>query len=292
MSENNRITLLSPKEIADKVESIGIAKSQMPISQLLLLGILAGVYIGFGAMYYTIVKSDSSLGFAVTQLLCGFVFSLGLILVSISGAELFTGNNLLLVAWSKRKITLLSVVKNWGLIIIANLIGALALAYIIYWSNHTAMNGGKIAETYVKVANAKASLGFSEAFLKGILCNILVCLSVWMAYAGQTIVDKVMGIIFPISAFVAAGFEHSVANMYILSIGMLEKDHVAYVADALTLSGVLGNIIPVLLGNIIGGGVFVGLAYSTVFKSEKLAKVTRNKRQQLSQEKDEMTNSI
>lgn len=292
MSENNRITLLSPKEIADKVESIGIAKSQMPISQLLLLGILAGVYIGFGAMYYTIVKSDSSLGFAVTQLLCGFVFSLGLILVSISGAELFTGNNLLLVAWSKRKITLLSVVKNWGLIIIANLIGALALAYIIYWSNHTAMNGGKIAETYVKVANAKASLGFSEAFLKGILCNILVCLSVWMAYAGQTIVDKVMGIIFPISAFVAAGFEHSVANMYILSIGMLEKDHVAYVADALTLSGVLGNIIPVLLGNIIGGGVFVGLAYSTVFKSEKLAKVTRNKRQQLSQEKNEMTNSI
>lgn len=281
MSENNRITLLSPKEIADKVESIGIAKSQMPISQLILLGILAGVYIGFGAMYYTVVKSDDSLSFAVAQLLCGFVFSLGLILVSISGAELFTGNNLLLVAWSKKKITLLSVIKNWVLIIIANLIGALALAYIIYWSNHTVMNGGKIAETYVKVANAKASLGFSEAFLKGILCNILVCLSVWMAYAGQTIVDKVMGIIFPISAFVAAGFEHSVANMYILSVGMLERDHVTYIADSLTLNGVFGNIIPVLLGNIIGGGVFVGLAYSTIFKSETLEKIADNERKNI-----------
>lgn len=278
MLENNRVTLLSPKEIADKVESIGITKSQMPISQLMLLGILAGAYIGFGAMFYTIVKSDSSLSFAVSQLLCGFVFSLGLILVSISGAELFTGNNLLLLAWSKKKITLFSVVKNWSLIIIANLIGALVLAYIIYWSGHTAMNDGKIAETYVKVANAKASLSFSHAFLKGVLCNVLVCLSVWMAYAGQTIVDKVMGIIFPISAFVAAGFEHSVANMYILSIGLLEKSHVAYQADALTLNGVIANIIPVLLGNIIGGGVFVGLVYSTIFKSEALAKVTYDKR--------------
>lgn len=277
MSESNRVTLLSPKEIADKVESIGITKSQMPLSQLLLLGILAGAYIGFGAMFYTIVKSDSSLSFAVSQLLCGLVFSLGLILVSVSGAELFTGNNLLLLAWSKKKITALSVLKNWSLIIIANLIGALLLAYIIYSSGHTAMNHGKVAETYVKIANAKASLDLTSAFLKGILCNILVCLSVWMAYAGQTVVDKVMGIIFPISAFVAAGFEHSVANMYVLSIGLLEKSHVAIQADALTLSGAISNIIPVLLGNIIGGGVFVGLVYSTIFKSEALATVTRNK---------------
>lgn len=277
MSDSNRTTLLSPKEIAEKVESIGITKSQMPILQLILLGILAGSYIGFGAMYYTIVKSDSSLSFAVSQLLCGLVFSLGLVLVSISGAELFTGNNLLLLAWSKKKITAYSVIKNWTLIIFANLIGALVLAYIIYWSGHTAMNEGRIAETYVKVANAKASLSFSHAFLKGILCNILVCLSVWMAYAGQTIVDKVMGIIFPISAFVAAGFEHSVANMYILSIGLLEKSNVDYVAEALTLGGALGYLIPVLLGNVIGGGVFVGLVYSTIYKSEALDTVIKAK---------------
>lgn len=277
MSDSNRTTLLSPKEIAEKVESIGITKSQMPILQLILLGILAGSYIGFGAMYYTIVKSDSSLGFAVSQLLCGLVFSLGLVLVSISGAELFTGNNLLLLAWSKKKITAYSVIKNWTLIIFANLIGALVLAYIIYWSGHTAMNEGRIAETYVKVANAKASLSFSHAFLKGILCNILVCLSVWMAYAGQSIVDKVMGIIFPISAFVAAGFEHSVANMYILSIGLLEKSNVDYVAEALTLGGALGYLIPVLLGNVIGGGVFVGLVYSTIYKSEALDTVIKAK---------------
>lgn len=271
MTESNRITLLSPQEIAQKVEKIGINKSQMPILQIILLGILAGAYIGFGAMFYTIVKSDGQLSFAVSQLLCGLVFSLGLILVSISGAELFTGNNLLLLAWSNNKITARSVLKNWTLIIFANLVGALVLAYIIYWSGHTAMNNGKIAETYVKIANGKASLSFISAFLKGILCNILVCLSVWMAYAGQTIVDKVMGIIFPITAFVAAGFEHSVANMYILAIGLLEKNHVAYQADVLTLGRALGNIIPVLLGNIIGGGVFVGLVYSTIFKSKTLA---------------------
>ncbi len=277
MLNNNRITLLSPQEIAEKVENIGITKSQMPIAQLILLGILAGAYIGFGAMNYTIIKSDSSLSFAVSQLLSGLFFSLGLILVSISGAELFTGNNLLLLAWSKKKITALSVAKNWGLIIFANLIGALILAYIIYWSGHPDMNNGKIAETYVKVANKKASLGFTEAFLKGILCNILVCLSVWMAYAGQTITDKVMGIIFPITAFVAAGFEHSVANMYILSIGLLEKSHVAYAADALTITGAISNIVPVLLGNIIGGGVFVGLVYSTIFKDQTLEKVKQEK---------------
>ncbi len=277
MTHSNRVTLLSPKEIANKVESIGIAKSQMPLIQMLLLGVLAGAYIGFGAMYYTIVKSDSHLSFAVSQLLCGFVFSLGLILVSVSGAELFTGNNLLLLAWSKKKITAYSVFKNWTLIIIANLIGALVLAYIIYWSGHTSMNDGKIAETYVKIAYAKASLSFFHAFLKGILCNVLVCLSVWMAYAGQTIVDKVMGIIFPISAFVAAGFEHSVANMYILAIGLLEKSHVDYAAETLTVTSAIGNIIPVLLGNVIGGGVFVALVYSTIFKSEALAEVIKNK---------------
>lgn len=277
MSESNRITLLSPKEIAEKVENIGVTKTQMPVNQLILLGILAGAYIGFGAMFYTIVKSDNHLSFAVTQLLCGLVFSLGLILVAISGAELFTGNNLLLLAWSKKKITLFSVLKNWSLIIFANLVGALILAFIIYWSGHTDMNDGKIAETYVKVANAKTSLSFSHAFLKGILCNVLVCLAVWMAYAGQTITDKVMGIIFPITAFVAAGFEHSVANLYILSIGLMEKTQVAFQADSLTFVGVAGNIIPVLLGNIIGGGVFVGLVYSTIFKSETLAKVTGSK---------------
>lgn len=270
MPESNRVKLLSPKEISDRVESIGISKTQMPIVQIMLLGILAGAYIGLGAMFYTIVKSDSSLGFATSQLLSGLAFSLGLILVSVGGAELFTGNNLLLLAWAKKKITAFAVLKNWTLIILANLIGALILAYIIYWSGHTDMNNGAIAETYVKVANNKASLSFTHAFFKGILCNILVCLSVWMAYAGQTIVDKVMGILFPITAFVAAGFEHSVANMYVFSIGLLEKSDVVYQATELTLMSAASNIIPVLLGNIIGGGVFVGLVYSSAFSDSVL----------------------
>ncbi|MBS9778558.1 MAG: formate/nitrite transporter family protein [Gammaproteobacteria bacterium] len=277
MTNTNRVTLLSPKEIADKVEFIGITKVQMPIMQILLLGVLAGAYIGFGAMFYTIVKSDSSLGFAVSQTVAGLVFSLGLILVCISGAELFTGNNLLLLAWSKKKITAMCVAKNWVLVIFSNLVGAVLLAIIIYYSGHTEMNHGKIAETYVKIANAKASLGFVEAFLKGILCNVLVCLAVWMAYAGQTVTDKVMGIIFPVAAFVAAGFEHSVANMYVFSVGLLESERLASATDALTFSAVAGNIIPVLLGNIIGGGVFVGLVYSTIFKSEALTENQNNK---------------
>ena len=167
MLGSNRVALLSPKEITEKAESIGIAKAKMPMIQSLLLGVLAGAYIGLGAMYYAIVKSDSTLDFAVSQLLCGLVFPLGLVLVSVGGAELFTGNNLLLLAWSKKKIPAYLVFENWMVIILANLAGALVLAYIIYWSGHTNMNHGKIAETYVKVANAKASLNFSEAFLRG-----------------------------------------------------------------------------------------------------------------------------
>lgn len=267
MSAPMRVTLLSPQEIADKVTAIGVGKANMPLRQILLLGALAGAYIGFGSMFYTIVKADGALSFAVAQLLSGFVFALGLILVVVSGAELFTGNTMMLLAWSRRKISFAAVLKNWGLIIFANFIGAFILALLVYFSGHTDLNHGKIAATYVKVANDKSALSFVEAFCKGILCNILVCLAVWMAYAGHTIADKVQGVIFPVAAFVAAGFEHSVANMYILTMGLLEKPHVDIAADALSLSGALGNFIPVLLGNIVGGGVLVALVYGFSYPS-------------------------
>lgn len=256
---------LSPLEITEKAESVGQSKINMAFLPQWLLGMLAGAYIGFGAMYYTIVKSDPELSFAVAQILSGLAFSLGLILVVVAGAELFTGNNLLTIGWAQKKIKFTAVMRNWAIIIASNFVGAALLAWLIYASGHTAMNHGKIAETYVNVANAKCSLPFWTALFRGIVCNMLVCLGVWLAYAGKTVVDKVAGIIFPISAFVAAGFEHSVANMYVLTMGMLSKADVSIASDALTMMGCVSNVVPVLIGNIIGGGVFVGLTYWAIY---------------------------
>ncbi len=265
MQEDMRPHVLTPLEITQKTEATGIAKANMAFLPQWLLGMLAGAYIGFGAMFYTLIKSDHDLSFALTQILSGLGFSLGLILVVVAGAELFTGNNLLTIAWAQRKIKTSSVLRNWSIIIASNCVGAVLLALLIYASGHTEMNHGKIAETYVKVANAKCNLPFWTAFFRGIVCNILVCLGVWLAYSGKSLADKVAGIIFPVSAFVAAGFEHSVANMYVLSMGLLNKNDVNIPADALTLTGSIGNIIPVLLGNIIGGGIFVGLVYWAIY---------------------------
>ncbi len=266
MQDKSGIDALTPQQITQLSESIGIAKINKPLLPQLLLGVLAGAYIGFGAMFYTLIKSDAqTLGFALTNILCGVAFSVGLILVVIAGAELFTGNNLLTIAWAQKKIKTKAVLRNWTIIIATNFVGAVLLALLIYTTGHGQMSHGKIAETYVKVANAKCELPFWTALCRGIVCNILVCLAVWLAYAGRTVADKVVGIVFPITAFVAGGFEHSVANMYVLAMGLLCQGDVAYAGDALTLMGCVGNIIPVLIGNIIGGGVFVGLIYWAIF---------------------------
>lgn len=262
MQNKIEVEALTPQQITEYTKNVGIAKANKPFIPQLLMGILAGAYIGFGAMFYTLIKSDKeTLGFALTNILCGVAFSVGLILVVIAGAELFTGNNLLTIAWAEKKIKTKAMLRNWGIIIGANCIGAVCLALLIYATGHPDMNHHKIAETYVKVANAKCDLPFWTALFRGIVCNILVCLGVWLAYAGRTVADKVLGIVFPITAFVAAGFEHSVANMYVITMGLLCKGDVAFASDALTVMGFIGNVIPVLIGNIIGGGVFVGLTY-------------------------------
>ncbi len=267
MSESNQA--LSPDQVAKLTESIGIAKANKAFFPQALLGMLAGAYIGFGAMFYTLIKSDKeTLGFAMTNILCGLAFSVGLILVVVAGAELFTGNNLLTIAWAQKKIKTKAMLRNWGLIIGTNFIGAVLLALLIYGTGHPDMNHGKIAETYVKVANAKCDLPFWTALFRGIVCNILVCLGVWLAYAGRSVADKVAGIVFPISAFVAGGFEHSVANMYVLTMGLLCQGDVNVASEALTFWGCVGNVIPVLIGNIIGGGVFVGLVYWAIYLRE------------------------
>lgn len=201
-----------------------------------MLGVLAGGFIALGALYFTLIKSDATLGFAAGQVLGGLAFSLGMILVVVVVAELFTGNNLLAMAWADGKISTSDVLRNWTIVCLANFIGAAWLAILVFNSGHLAMNDGAVAEQYLKIASAKVSMPFGEAFFKGVLCNILVCMAVWMALAGRSVIDKVIAIIFPISAFVAAGFEHSIANMYFIPMGMLIKasGHVGAGVDAIS----------------------------------------------------------
>ena len=268
MSDIFGLDAFSPKEIVEKVETIGVAKARLPLLSMLMLGILAGAFIGLGALYFVIVKSDPSLGFASKQVLGGVVFSLGLILVVVAGAELFTGNNLLAMAWADGKISTLELLRNWVVVCIGNFIGAAGLALLVYLSRHPDMNQGAIAQEYLKIAEAKAALPFWTAFFKGMLCNTLVCMAVWMALAGRSVTDKVVAIVFPISAFVAAGFEHSVANMYFFPLAMLLQTFAdaGTAAHTITWAGFLRNLVPVILGNIVGGSVLVGLVYHVIYR--------------------------
>jgi formate/nitrite transporter len=235
-----------------------------------MLGLLAGAFIAMGSLYYTLVASDVTLGFAATRVLGGLVFSLGLVLVIVAGGELFTGNNLLAMAWAEGAVSTGELLRNWAIALGANAAGALGVAVLIVATGYPQMNGGAVGVTAVKIAAAKASLPFWEAFFAGILCNLFVCMAVWLALAGRSVIDKVVAVVFPISAFVAAGFEHSVANMYFIPLGIFLKDtvDVAGIAgvDRLDWTGYVRNLVPVTLGNILGGSVLVALVYHVVYR--------------------------
>ena len=258
----------SPQEIAEKIDKVGVTKARLPAISMLMLAILAGAFIGLGALYFVIVKSDPSMGFAERQIIGGIVFSLGLILVIVAGAELFTGNNLLVMAWADAKITTYELMRNWAIVCVGNFIGAVGLAVLVFLSAHPEMNQGAIAREYINIAEAKVNLPFWTAFFRGVLCNALVCLAVWMALAGRTVVDKAVAIVFPISAFVAAGFEHSVANMYLIPLAMLlqEFEGIQTTSSLITGRGFFRNMVPVLLGNLIGGSVLVGFVYHVIYR--------------------------
>ena len=261
----------SPKEIAARVETIGVSKARLPLLSMLMLSVLAGAFIGLGALYFVMVKSDATLGFAASQVLGGVAFSLGLILVIVAGAELFTGNNLLAMAWADGKISTRELLRNWAIVCCGNFIGASGLALLVFLSHHPDMNNGAVAQAYLKIAGAKVTIPFWTAFFKGILCNVLVCMAVWMALAGRSVVDKVVAIVFPISAFVAAGFEHSVANMYFIPLAMLLQNFgdagvTGAASGVITWAGFFHNLLPVLLGNIVGGSVLVGLVYHVIYR--------------------------
>jgi formate/nitrite transporter len=253
------IDAYTPAKMAELVENVGVKKAALPAVPTLMLGILAGVFIAFGAMFYTLVITNQYMGLGSARLVGGIAFSLGLILVVVGGAELFTGNNLIVMAWADRKITTIKLLRNWGLVYIANLSGAVGAAALMFWSGTLSFGDGAVAETALEIAIAKVNINPLQAFIRGILCNVLVCLAVWLCFAAHDVAGKILAIIFPISAFVALGFEHSVANMYFIPLGMLIS------GGEISVTGFLSNLIPVTLGNIVGGGLFVAIAYWSIY---------------------------
>ena len=282
-SQSLAIDALLPSEMADKAERTGVQKARLDTWKLLTLALLAGAFIGFGAMFSTIVAAGSQgiLPYGVIRLLSGIAFSLGLILVAIGGAELFTGNNLMVMAWASRKIKLSELLRAWTLVYVGNLVGAIATAGLVFLSGDYLHGNGQVGAMALAIAQLKTALEFFPALVQGVLANVFVCLAVWLCYSARTVVDKIFVIVPPVAAFVAAGFEHSVANMYFIPYGILIKhgapssfwaatglDPAGY--PEITALGLIANLVPVTIGNIIGGGVLVGAVYWFIYlRSQK-----------------------
>lgn len=241
------------------VEDVGVRKVALGFVETFTLGVLAGAFIAFGAMFYTVVVTGSELGFGPTRLLGGMAFSLGLVLVIVGGAELFTGNSLIVLARASGRITSSALLRNWAIVYCGNFFGAAATAVMVHLSGVLSLGEGGVGALAAAIADSKIALAPVEAFFRGILCNILVCLAVWMCFAADSVSGKVLAILFPITAFVALGFEHSVANMYLIPLGMLH-------AGAFDLAGFAGNLFFVTAGNIVGGGVLVALVYWLIYR--------------------------
>jgi len=290
-----RIDALLPQEMATRAEYLGVRKAEMPFLKMFMLAVLAGAFISLGAIFATTVSAGSMaittpggdaafstvLPFGVTRLLAGLVFSLGLILVVVGGAELFTGNNLIVMAWASGKVTGLALLRNWVIVYFGNFVGALATAVLMFLTKQYTFGANSVGIAALKTGVAKSDLTFLQAVALGILCNALVCMAVWLTFSARSTVDKIVAIIFPITAFVAAGFEHSIANMYFipyaLFIKMFDAKFIGAVADKVPGLDKLtwpafwfGNLLPVTIGNIIGGAVLVAAVYWAIFlRSEK-----------------------
>ncbi len=289
-----RIDALLPAEMATRAEYLGVRKAEMPAFTMLMLSVLAGAFISLGAIFATTVSAggmsvtaadgsaafSTGLPYGVTRLLAGLVFCLGLILVVVGGAELFTGNNLIIMAWASRKVTTPALLRNWGIVYTGNFIGAIGTAILMFFTKQYTFGADAVGIAALKTAVAKCQLDFLQAVALGILCNGLVCLAVWLTFSARTTLDKIASIIFPITAFVAAGFEHSIANMYFIPYALLVKmfdpSFVEKVAgkvpglEALTWEAFfIKNLIPVTIGNIIGGVALVASVYWVVFLRSK-----------------------
>ncbi len=286
MTTNQEINLnaLLPAEMAARAEQIGVRKAHMSAISMFVLAVLAGAFIALGAVFSTTISAGAGeLPYGVTRLLAGLVFTLGLILVIVGGAELFTGNNLIVMAWANRKVSTGLLLKNWVIVYLGNFVGAIATAGLMFVSSQYTFGNGAVGAAALATANAKTGLDFVQAIALGILCNALVCLAVWLTFSARTTSDRILAIIPPISAFVAAGFEHSIANMYFIPFGLFIKagapasfwtDIGRTAADYASLTWanfLVNNLIPVTIGNIIGGAVLVGVVYWFVYLRQPVA---------------------
>jgi formate transporter len=271
---------LMPQEMAEKAEAIGVKKASLPFWSLFALAVLAGAFIALGGMFATTVAAGTgTLSYGVVRLLMGLAFCIGLILVVVGGAELFTGNILIVMAWASRKVGTLALLRNWLIVYVGNFVGSLATALLVFLAKQYTFGSGAVGEAALKIAAAKMHYGFLQAVALGILCNGLVCLAVWLTYSARSTADKILAIIFPITAFVAASFEHSVANMYFVPLALFVKAFdpafVTGLGDKVNVTGLtwgsflLTNLLPVTIGNIIGGAGLVAIMYWFVYLRKK-----------------------
>ncbi len=269
-----RIDALMPPEMAERMEDVGVKKAGMDFITMSVLAGLAGAFIALGAVFATTIATGAgALPYGLGRLFAGLVFCLGLILVIVAGAELFTGNNLIVMAWAGGKVSTRGLLRNWVIVYIGNFVGAVLTALLMYLTRQHTFAGGAVGQTALNIANAKVNLDFVQAVALGIMCNALVCLAVWLTFSARTTIDKIAAIVFPIAAFVAAGFEHCVANMYFVPLGLFIKQFdPGFVAGLgmdltnLTWAGFLfNNLLPVTIGNVIGGSVMVAAVYWFVY---------------------------
>ncbi len=291
MNETLSFDALLPPAMAAKAEDLGVKKAALPAMNMFALAILAGAFIGIGAIFATTVSAggiavrdaagatafSTGLPFGVTRLLAGLTFTVGLILVIVGGAELFTGNNLIIMAFASGKVTLGGLLRNWVIVYVGNFVGSILTAYIVFLGKQYSFGNGAIGLTALNIGEAKTSFTFIQAVALGIMCNALVCMAVWMCYSARSTTDKILAIVPPIATFVAAGFEHSVANMYFIPMALFVK----YFGDAAFFEKIgktaadfphltwgnffISNLLPVTIGNIIGGSIMVGLIYWFVY---------------------------
>ena len=274
MENSFSIDALLPAEMAHRAETLGIKKAEMNLTTMFILAVLAGAFIALGGMLATIaVAGGSTLPYSINRLLAGLTFCLGLILVVIGGAELFTGNNLVVIAWAGGKVSTRALLRNWLVVYAGNFVGAISTAFLMYLTRQYTFNNGAVGTAALSLAQHKVNLDFVQATVLGMMCNALVCLAVWLTYSARTTTDKIAAIIFPITAFVAAGFEHSIANMYFLPLALFIKGLDSDFArntnlDLSRLSWdkfIINNLLPVTIGNIIGGGIMVAAVYWFIY---------------------------
>jgi formate transporter len=263
---NGLLDAYAPAQIAMRVREVGVTKATMPVLTMFALATLAGAFVALGALFFTITMTTSTTGqppaFGLMRLAGGITFSLGLILVVVGGAELFTGNNLIAMAWASGRVTTQQVMRNWGWVYLGNLVGAVGTAVLVWLAGVHSMSDGAVGETMVQIARSKIALDPVSAVARGILCNVLVCLAVWLCMGARSVTDKILATVFPITAFVACGFEHSVANMYFLPIGVALA---AGTSAPLSVADAVSNLALVTLGNVLGGTILVALVYWSVY---------------------------